>query len=373
MGLRYARCMVSKGTVLVGMSGGVDSSVTAAVLQDAGYSVIGSQMKLLHGIGGVDHGCCGPAALRDAQAVAEHLGIEFEVFDVAERFEETVLDDFFSEHQAGRTPNPCARCNEHIKFRAFVERADALGCDFVATGHYARIWSDPGGRWHLSRGIDATKDQSYLLHMLGQRQLSRTLLPLGGNTKVETRAVAEQLGLVVADKPDSQEVCFVPDGDHAAFVEEYLPDLVQEGEVVDERGDVLGTHRGSFRFTVGQRKGIGVATHQKRYVLEMDAESNRVVVGPGELLARRGLKADRVTWVAGSPPQGPFEATVQVRYNGQDVPAVVAPSTGSGPAESDVVSVEFRSPQRAIAPGQSVVFYRGDELLGGGRIIESIR
>lgn len=353
--------------VLVGMSGGVDSSVAAAMLKEQGYEVIGSQMKLLHGVGGVDHGCCGPGALRDAQAVAERLDIEFEVTDVSARFEETVLDDFFSEHEAGRTPNPCARCNEHIKFKAFVERANALGCEFVATGHYARVWEGTGV-WHLSRGADATKDQSYMLHMLGQEQLARTLLPVGSQTKVETRAHAERLGLSVADKPDSQEVCFVPDGSHANFIEEYLPDLVREGEVVDEHGEVLGSHDGSFRFTIGQRKGIGVATHEKRYVLDMDAAANRVVVGPSELLARRGLQADNVSWVAGEPPSdGPFEAQVVVRYRGEPIDAVVAPS------EDRAVRIEFRNPQRAIAPGQSVVFYRGDEVLGGGRIIEAFR
>src|SRR5207249_801847 len=226
-------------SVLVAMSGGVDSSVAAALLHEQGHRVLGSHMKLVH-LDGVDHGCCGPQAEADAAEVARIVGFDFEIVDMTQPFERTVLADFYAEHRAGRTPNPCVRCNEHIKFRAFLDRADRLGFDLVATGHYARTWRDALGSWHLGRGADRTKDQSYLLHMLGQQQLSRALFPVGGQVKVVTRAHADRLGLPVAGKPDSQEVCFVPGADHAAFLAERAPDLVRAGVLVDAAsGEVL--------------------------------------------------------------------------------------------------------------------------------------
>jgi tRNA-uridine 2-sulfurtransferase len=359
--------MSSKGSVLVAMSGGVDSSVSACLLAEQGYEVLGSHMELVHLAEGVDHGCCGPTARADAEAVAGIAGFAFEIVDMSAPFAETVLADFFAEHEAGRTPNPCARCNEHIKFGAFLERADRLGIELVATGHYVRTDRDPMGGMHLLRGADTGKDQSYMLHTLGQRELARARFPVGGMAKADTRALAERFGLPVAGKPDSQEVCFVPGADHAAFIEEHAPGMVRQGEVVDRDGTVIGRHRGSFRFTVGQRRGIGVSTGERSYVVEVDARANRVVVGPGDLLSRRGLVADRVSWVAGEPPAvGPFEAEVRIRYNGDDVPAVVNHADGR-------LRVEFRTPQRGVAPGQSVVVYRNDELLGGARIIESFR
>ncbi len=359
--------MGSKPSVLVAMSGGVDSSVSACLLAEQGYEVLGSHMELIHGAEGVDHGCCGPSARADAEAVAGVGGFAFEVVDLSERFEETVLADFFSEHRLGRTPNPCVRCNEHIKFGAFLARADELGIDAVATGHYVRSARDDSGSWHLRTGTDRGKDQSYMLHTLGQRELARALFPVGGLPKAGTRAIAERMELPVANKPDSQEACFVPGGHHAAFLEERAPDLVRDGEVVDAAGAAIGRHRGAFRFTIGQRRGLGVSTGERTYVVDVDAVANRVVVGPGELLARRGLVADRLSWVVGHPPaDGPFEALVRLRYRGDDVPAVVE-------AAGDLLSVEFRAPQRGVAPGQSVVVYHGDELLGGARIVESLR
>jgi tRNA-uridine 2-sulfurtransferase len=358
--------MRSKGSVLVAMSGGVDSSVAACLLQEAGYEVMGSHLKLVH-TGGVDHGCCGPQAESDARAVAEIAGFPFEVADLSETFEERVIGDYLAEHEAGRTPNPCVRCNERIKFGAFLDRARAGGFDHVATGHYVRTSRDGEGTWRLHRGVDRAKDQSYMLHILGQEELDRSLFPIGGQSKAETRAHAERLGLPVAGKPDSQELCFAPAGDAGAFLEERAPHLLADGDVVDPEGRVLARHGGTARYTIGQRRGLGVSTGERSYVLDVDASANRVVVGPAELLARRGLVGEKVSWVAGRPPVGPFEGTVKIRYRGSDVPAVVEPRGDDG------VRVEFRTPQAAVTPGQSVVFYVGDEVLGGGTIREALR
>ncbi len=358
--------MTSTRSVLVAMSGGVDSSVAACLLHEQGYRVVGSHLSLVH-LDGVDHGCCGPTARADAGEVARIAGFDFEVVDMSERFEHTVLADFFSEHASGRTPNPCVRCNEQIKFGAFLELADRRGFDLVATGHYVRSVRGPDGRRRLLRGADADKDQSYMLHTLGQSELERSLFPIGALTKPRTRELARRFGLPVASKPDSQEVCFVPGADHAAFLERHAPKLVHGGEIVDAAtGTVVGEHAGTFRYTVGQRRGLGVSRSEPTYVVEVDAAGGRVFVGPSELLARPGLEADRLTWVAGVPPTSePFTASVRVRYRGGDVPATIEP-------RGTRIVVRFATPQRGIAPGQSVVVYRGEELLGGARIVRAL-
>jgi tRNA-uridine 2-sulfurtransferase len=355
------------GRALVAMSGGVDSSVAACLLAEQGYDVLGVHMRLVH-LGDVDHGCCGPRARSDAEAVSRMAGFPFEVVDLTNAFAESVVEDFVEEHRRGRTPNPCARCNGEIKFGAFLRLADEREADVVATGHYVRSERGTDGRWRLRRGLDRAKDQSYMLHMLGQRALERARFPVGGLPKTETRRLADAFGLPVAGKPDSQELCFAPAGDAGRFVRDAAPDLVRPGgEIVDASGAPLGEHDGTFAFTVGQRRGLGVAMGRPQYVHALDAKTNRVVVGTDELLARRALVADRVSWVAGEPPAiGPFEAAVRLRYRSESVPAVVD-VRGSG------MRVELRSAQRAIAPGQSVVVDRGDEVLGGGRIVETFR
>lgn len=354
---------MTRGSVLVGMSGGVDSSVAACLLAEQGYEVLGSHMDLIHSEGGLDHGCCGPTARADAAAVAEIGGFPFEVVDLRETFADTVLADFVEEHAAGRTPNPCSRCNEQIKFGAFLRRAEELGMDFVATGHYVRTALDAEGEWHLHRGLDVGKDQSYMLAGIGQQELERSLFPVGAMPKSETRHHAERFGLPVAGKPDSQEVCFVAGGDHIGFLDSLAPGVSRPGDVVDASGEVLAHHDGTARFTVGQRRGLGVSSPTPTYVLEIDADRNRVVVGPAELLRRSRIVADRVRWVSGRAfDQGPFEAEVQLRYRGAPVPAVVE-------AEGEGVVIDLRTPQPGVAPGQSVVFYRGDEVLGGARIL----
>jgi tRNA-specific 2-thiouridylase len=350
-------------SVLVAMSGGVDSSVAACLLAEAGHEVLGSHLKLVH-TEGVEHGCCGPQAEADARAVAGHAGFPFEVVDLSDVFQDRIVADYLSEHEAGRTPNPCVRCNERIKFGAFLDRARGLGIDLVATGHYVRTLHR-GGRWRLFRGRDRDKDQSYVLAGLDQVQLARSRFPVGELTKAETRAHAERLGLPVAGKPDSQDLCFAPAADPAAFLESRAPRLVREGEVVDPSGRVVGTHRGTHRVTIGQRRGLGVSTGDRAYVLEVDAVANRVVVGPAALLARRGLVAERVNWISGQP-DGPFEAGVKVRYRGEEAPATITPEGRDG------ARVEFRAPQRAVSPGQAVVFFREDEVLGGGTIVHAI-
>jgi len=304
------------------MSGGVDSSVAACLLHEQGYEVFGSHMNLVH-LEGVEHGCCGPRARADAAEVARIGGFPFEICNLSEEFDAEVIGDFVAEHEAGRTPNPCTRCNGLIKFGAFLRRAEELGIDAVATGHYVRRVRGDDGAWRLLRGMDREKDQTYMLHLLGQREIRRSLFPVGSMPKSQTRRHAERLGLPVAGKPDSQDLCFAPGGDASGVVGTLAPHLEREGDVVGADGRVLGHHRGAFAFTVGQRRGLGLALGEPVYVVDVEARANRVVVGPQELLARRGLVADRVSWIAGSPPgASPFECGVQIRYRGDVVPAV---------------------------------------------------
>ncbi|MGH2729614.1 MAG: tRNA 2-thiouridine(34) synthase MnmA [Actinomycetota bacterium] len=344
---------------VVAMSGGVDSSVAAALLVDAGYDVTGIMLKLWKGAAANnDSGCCNLGAADDARRVADVLEIPFYVLNFSDRFETTVIDDFHSEYAAGRTPNPCVRCNQWIKFDALLKRTDVLGADVLATGHYARV-RRRDGRYKLLRGIDAAKDQSYVLWMLTQQELARSLFPVGEMTKPETRAIAAELGLRTATKPDSQEICFVPDGD----LDSYMATESAAGPIVDATGSVVGEHNGLGRFTIGQRKGLGISLGVPVYVTAIDPAANKVVVGSRAELAVAGFRADEVSFVDGPVPDG-TDVLVQHRAHGEVASATVAHRNGS-------VEVRFDQPVEAVAPGQSAAFYSRedpDELLGGGII-----
>ena len=356
--------------VLVAMSGGVDSSVAAAMLHEAGYDVVGIAMRLAPEPAHLSRRkatCCSHEDFEDARRVAERMNFPFYVVDLREDFAARVMDNFVSEYLAGRTPNPCVMCNREIKFDRLWQRARAIGADFVATGHYARIDRDAAGRFHLLRAADESKDQSYFLFSLTQDELSRTLFPLGAITKTEVRARARELGLLNADKPESQEICFVPDGDYAGFVERAGRDRVRAGKIVDSAGSTLAHHAGMHRFTVGQRRGLGIATGEPMYVREIRGDTGDVVVAPREQLSSAGLIARDVSLVgAHAYDGGPVEVEVKTRYRQRAIPAIL--QIGSG----RTAEVRFLSRGPAVTPGQACVFYRGDEVVGGGFIERAV-
>ena len=351
--------------VLCAMSGGVDSSVAAALLVQQGYEVIGVTMKLWQGEDDpfAAHrfgGCCTIGSSEDARRVAAALDIPYYVLNLQEEFNEKVVDDFVAEYSRGRTPNPCARCNQHIKFRAFLDRADELGCDLIATGHYARIEEDGDG-WHLRRGDDNRKDQSYVLGMLTQAELSRTLLPIGHLEKSETRRIAAELGMGVAAKPDSQEICFVEDGDYARFVINRAPVLAAPGPILNGEGEPLGEHHGIARYTVGQRKGLGIAAPRPLFVTKIDVENNTLVVGEREALNCEGLQCSGATWTNALPKVGET-IEVQTRAHARPDRATLLSCDQNG------FAAQFETAQDGVSPGQLCVLYRGDEVLGSGTI-----
>jgi len=347
------------------MSGGVDSSVAAAMLAEAGHDVIGLSMQLYDQSNGeAGYGsCCSLDDLHDAGRVARRLNIPHYIVNFEREFQRTVVSNFVGEYIAGRTPIPCAHCNSDLKFATLLDRSMAYGAEVVATGHYARIGIDPDtGRHLLRRGRDAAKDQSYFLFSLTQDQLSRASFPVGDLSKHDVREVAARFGLPVANKPDSQEICFVPDGDYAAFIERKTGELDNAGAIVNQSGEVLGHHGGVHRFTVGQRKGLGVAAAEPLYVLQIRPSEKTVVVGPRPELERTTLTASGVNWISGTSPAGPLRVTAQIRHRHQPAAATVRAL-----AESRA-SVEFDAPVIAITPGQAVVFYRDDLVIGGGWI-----
>jgi len=345
----------------------VDSSVAAALLAEQGYDVVGIAMRLASD-GGTRKGgratCCSYDDFEDARRVAERMDFPFYVIDLREEFSASVIAPFVGEYLEGRTPNPCLLCNRDIKFDRLQRRADALDAAYVATGHYARIERDAAGAFHLLKAADARKDQSYFLFTLSQGQLSRTLFPLGAMTKDEVRAIARQLGLANADKPESQEICFVPDGDYAAFVQAHsVPAQVRAGHVVDSAGRRLARHSGIHRFTVGQRRGLGIAAGEPLYVRRICAQTGEVTVGRREELGAAGLRAANVSWV---DPQlrarREFAVEVKIRYHHPPIPALLKV------VAEDRVEVNFARENPAVTPGQACVFYRGNEVLGGGFI-----
>jgi tRNA-specific 2-thiouridylase len=349
--------------IVVAMSGGVDSSVAAALLQEQGHDVIGLSMQLYDQRGAESFGsCCTLDDLYDARRVAGAIGVPHYIVNFERRFEEAVISNFVREYASGRTPLPCAHCNSDLKFSTLLERAVAFGAEHVATGHYARVEQRTDGRWLLRRSADRQKDQSYFLFSLTQPQLARARFPVGELTKPQVREEARRLGLTVAEKPDSHEICFVATGDYAAFVARREPDAVRAGAIVDERGVQVGAHGGVHRFTVGQRKGIGIATAQPLYVLKLDASTSTVTVGPRASLDRTRLTASGVNWVSLDAPADWIRVQAQIRYRHAAAPARVR-------ALSDrTAELEFDAPQPAITPGQAVVFYDDDVLVGGGWI-----
>jgi tRNA-specific 2-thiouridylase len=341
------------------MSGGVDSSVTAALLVEQGHEVIGVHMKLHDAAPAASGHCCGYDDALDARRVATELGIPFYVLDLREAFQRAVIDDLADTYLAGMTPNPCIQCNGVLKFRVLLARALALGASHLATGHYARVGPGPS----LLRATDPDKDQSYFLFPMRTAALERTLFPLGDLTKPEVRAHARRFGLDVADKPESQEICFVEDDDHARFIRTHRPGVDGRGELVDEQGRVLGHHDGYFRFTVGQRRGLGVALGHRAYVLSIDPESHRVVVGGAAALARHELTLERPHWLQRPDPDR--EVSVRIRHRG----ALLRARVGGG----DRPTVSLLDPARGVAPGQAAVIYEGERVLGGGWIARSAR
>ena len=355
---------VKKERVLVGMSGGVDSSVAAYLLTQEGYDVIGVTAKVWPQdcISRAEDKCCGPQAIADARAVAHSLGVPHYVVDEVDDFNREVVDYFADEYRAGRTPNPCVVCNEKLKFGKLREKAQALDCSYIATGHYASLERTPE-RVILRRGKDPDKDQSYFLFSLSQEQLAGALFPLGDRSKGEIRAIARSLGLKVADKVESQEICFVPDHDYVGFLKTHLGEQsFQSGGIYDMKGNFLGDHGGIEMYTVGQRKGLPGGAPRPRYVVDIDPVGKRVIVGYAEHLLTGAFEVDRVNWVGLTEPSGPIEASVKIRYNHPGTDATVHP------LEDRRARVTLHEPQQAVAPGQAAVFYQGQTVAGGGWI-----
>ncbi|KRQ86879.1 tRNA-specific 2-thiouridylase MnmA [Caloramator mitchellensis] len=358
-----------KETVVVGMSGGVDSSVAAYLLKEQGYNVIGITMTLVpkdvfyeEKIGG----CCSISAVNDAREVADRLGIYYYVMNFRDVFEKKVIHNFIDEYIAGHTPNPCIACNKFIKFDEFLRKAEGLGAKYVATGHYASVkYDEERGRYLLIRSSDVRKDQTYALYGLTQYQLAHTLMPLGGLTKDKVRKIAEEIGLVVFNKPDSEEICFVPDNDYANFIKNRVPDKVKPGYFVDVNGNILGEHKGIIHYTIGQRKGLGIAFGKPMFVVDIIPEKNLVVIGDEKEVFRDRLYAEDLNFIPFDKLEKEIRVTAKIRYSAKEAPAVISPYKNG-------VIVKFDEPQRAITKGQSVVFYDGDIVVGGGIIKDII-
>ena len=360
--------MMDKKRVVVAMSGGVDSSVAAALLIEQGYEVVGVMMRLWAEVGcGVSNSnkCCTPEAVEDARAVADALGIPFYLLNVEQPFKQYVVDYFIRGYLEGITPNPCLQCNRHIRLGVLYEHARALGADYLATGHYARVRRLPDGTYQLLKGVDRRKDQSYVLYMATQEHLAHLLFPVGEYTKEQVRAMARERGLPTASRAESQDLCFVHDGDYRRFLKQWADGAIQPGPILRRDGTRVGTHRGLPFYTIGQRKGLGIAAPEPLYVLALDKARNAVIVGTRDELDRDQARVEQVHWISGSAPTEAVRAQVKIRYKAREVEATLTPEG------QDVVHVRFDSPVRDITPGQGAVFYQGDICLGGGILVQS--
>lgn len=353
--------------VVVGMSGGVDSSVAAYLLKEQGYEVIGVTMQIWQEeashVQEENGGCCGLSAVDDARRVADRLGIRYYVMNFRDEFQKNVIDYFVDEYLHGRTPNPCIACNRYVKWESLLQRSLEIGADFIATGHYARIDRLANGRYALKKSVTAAKDQTYALYNLTQDQLSHTLMPVGEYEKHAVRKIADEAGLPVAHKPDSQEICFVPDNDYASFIERETGKEIETGNFVDIHGNVLGIHKGITHYTIGQRKGLGLAMGHPVFVTEIRPETNEVVIGESEDIFSTALRASHLNFMSVPEIDGEVRATAKIRYNHRGDDCVIRM------VGRDTAEVIFDRPQRAATPGQAVVFYDGDYVMGGGTII----
>lgn len=356
--------------VVIGMSGGVDSSVAAYLLKKQGYDVIGATMQIWQDeddfVQEENGGCCGLSAVNDARRVANQIGIPYYVMNFKKEFKENVIDYFIGEYLEARTPNPCIACNRYVKWESLLKRSLDIGADYIATGHYARIKKLPNGRYTIQQSVTQTKDQTYALYNLTQEQLSHTLMPVGDYTKDEIRKIAEEVGLMVAHKPDSQEICFVSDNNYAKYIEDTTGQKSPEGNFVDLDGNILGKHKGIIHYTIGQRKGLGLAMGKPVFVVDIKKETNEVVIGSNEDVFAKGLIADKVNFMSIPSLEGEMRVRAKVRYNHKGADCTIRM------LGDDLIECTFDEPQRAITPGQAVVFYEDDYVVGGASILRAL-